>query len=266
MRHFHCIESNCGKHKGWRCWIYPFANILGSHHDRVNVGIEFYPWTDVDMPGFNVYGKANDEHTIGFSVNVPFLFSLYVHADLAKWGYSKVWRKILRLDEEHKYDGRSWGIKYIKNSDCIDGGYLSIELGRYDNCWSSKDPKWLHTSIHPRVVLCGRATYSEQDNGTTQHTVTIKGNKEYADKEYVLNCKEFISTWTWKRFKKPYSLKRYEVSTQDKDGVPHPGKGTTCYNCEESALQSQTSPANSREEAVAKFVESVHWYRKNYPL
>lgn len=266
MRHFHCIESNCGKHKGWRCWIYPFANILGSHHGKVNIGVEFYPWTDIDMPGFNVYGKANDEHTIGFSVNVPFLFSLYVHADLAKWGYSKVWRKILRLDEEHKYDGRSWGIKYIKDSDCIDGGYLNIELGRYDNCWSSKDPKCLHTSIYPRVVLCGRATYSEQNNGTTQHTVTIKGNKEYADKEYVLDCREYISTWTWKRFKKPYSLKRYEVSTQDKDGVPHPGKGTTCYNCEESALQSQTSPANSREEAVAKFVESVNWYRKNYPL
>lgn len=266
MRHFHCIESNCSKHKGWRCWIYPFANILGSHHDRVNVGIEFYPWTDIDMPGFNVYGKANDEHTIGFSVNVPFLFSLYVHADLAKWGYSNTWRKILRLDEDRKYDGREWGIKYIKDSDCIDGGYLNIKLGRYDNCWKSSDPKWLSTSIHPRVVLCGRAAYSEQDNGTTQHTVTIKGNKEYADKEYVLNCKEFISTWTWKRFKKPYSLKRYDVSTQDKDGVPHPGKGTTGYNCGESALQSQTSPANSREEAVAKFVESVYWYRKNYPL
>ena len=61
-------------------------------------------------------------------------------------------------------------------------------------------------------------------------------------------------------------MKRYEVSCDDKNGVPHPGKGTTGYNCDESALHSQTGAANSRKEAVEKFVESVYWYRKNYPL
>lgn len=262
MRRFHCIKSE-NKHKGWRCWFYPFTD---PKKDKCSIGAELYLWTDLDMPGFNVYGTADSEDTIGFNINVPFLFSIYVHADLGMVGYSNWWRKLLRLDDEHKYDGRKWGIRYVKDNDCIDGGYLSIDLGRYDNMWSSRDPKWLSTSIYPRVVLCGRAAYSEQDNGTTQHTVMIKGNRGYADKEYVLNCKEFVSTWTWKRFKKPYSLKRYEVSCDDKNGVPHPGKGTTGYNCDESALHSQTSPANSREEAIQKFVASVDWYRANYPL
>jgi len=265
MRHFHCTKTE-GEYKGWRCWLYPFSNILGSRHDKFNIGIEFYPWTDAGLPGFSFNLKANPEHTMGASIRIPFLLALYVHVDAGMMGYKPWWRNLLRLDEDRKYDGRNWGIRWSPSFGCIDGGSIDVNLGSYDSHWSSKDPKWLSMHFYPRTILCGKTNYAEQDNGTTQHTVAIKGNRDYADKEYVLNCKEFISTWTWKRFKKPYSLKRYEVFCEDEKGVPHPGKGTACYNCDESALCSQTSPANSREEAIEKFIESVNLYRKNYPL
>lgn len=263
MRRFRCIKSE-GKYKGWRCWFHPFTD--NPKKDKWNICIEFYPRTDYDMPGILLTASADCEKTVGFNINIPFLFSLYVKADLGMVGYSIWWRKLLRLDEERKYDGRKWGIRYIKDGDCIDAGYLDISLGRYDNHWKSSDPKWLSISIHPRVVLCGRTSYTEEDKGITEHKVLIKGSRGYSDKEYMLSCKEYISKWIWKRFKKPYLLKRYTVECVDKNGVPHPGKGTASYNCEESALHSQTSAANSREEAIQKFVDSVNWYRANYPL
>jgi len=263
MRRFYCVKSE-GRYKGWRCWFHPFT--ASPKRDKWSLNLELYLWTDRDMPGFQFNASADCENTAGFNINVPFLFSLYVSADLGMVGYSNWWRKLLRLDDEHRYEGRSWGIRYIKDKDCIDAGYLNIELGRYDNSWSSRDPKWYSMSIHPRVVLCGKTTYTEEDKGITEHKVLIKGSRGYPDKEYMLSCKEYISKWTWKRFKKPHLLKRYTVECMDKNGVPHPGKGTTSYNCEETALHSQSGPANSREEAIQKFVDSVNWYRANYPL
>jgi hypothetical protein len=263
MRHFHCIKAE-GKHKGWRCWLYPFANVLGSHHDKFNIGIEFYPWTDNGLPGISFGLRADCENTIDASIKIPFLLALYVHIDAGMIGYKSWWRKLLRLDDERKYDGRNWGIRWSPSYGCVDGGSIDINLGSYDNSWSSKDPKWLSMHFYPQRFLCGKATYSEKDNGTTEHKVLIKGNRDYPDKEYTLSCKEYISTWTWKRFKKPLVITRYDVSSNE--GVPHPGKGTTGYNCDEGSFSGQTCPAESRQNAVDKFVEQVYWYRKNYPL
>lgn len=236
MRNFHCIKET-GLYKGWRCWIYPFANTALYNYDKFKIGIEFYPWTDAGCPGINLSLKADPEHTISASIKIPFLLALYVTLS-SKIGYAAWWRKLLRLSEDRKYDGRDWGIRWSPSYGCVDGGSIDINLGSYNNCWSSKDPKWLSMHFYPMRFLCGRATYIEQDNETTEHQVLIKYSRDYPDKVYILKCKEFVSTWTWKRFKKPLVITRYEVSSNE--GVPHPGKGTTGYNCEESALYSQT--------------------------
>jgi hypothetical protein len=128
MRHFHCIKSQ-GEHKGWRCWFYPFANVLGSHHDKFNIGIEFYPWTDNGLPGISFGLRANDERTIHGSIKIPFLLALYVHIDAGMLGYKPWWRKLLRLSEDRKYDGRNWGIRWSPSYDYDEDGNEIDENG-----------------------------------------------------------------------------------------------------------------------------------------
>jgi len=247
----------CREHNGWRWWIN-----FGDYAKRGDtVRIEFYPGRR--ELGCTLSMRAQGESTISLMLKIPFLFSLYVTWD-TMWGYSTKWSKFLCLDDDRRYDGREFGFSWYGADGCISGGSINFYLGSHLNGWSSKDPKWLRTHIYPQEILCGKDTVKMEDLETTEHSVTIPGNSTYPEKTYTVKCKEFRTTWTWPRFKKPLIINRFEVECEE--GVPHPGKGTCDYNCDESRLYSQCAPADSREHAVQKFIDSCAWYRKNYPM
>jgi len=239
--------------KGWRWWW---------HYDKpLTIRNELYLFVRGCALKLNLH--ADSESTISFHIAIPYLISWFFTVD-ARFGYSEWYRKLLCLDDDHKYGGRQFGFSYYNGDGCMSGGSINLYCGAYINEWNSKDPKWYNISIYPQEILFGSYSANTKDLDTTDHIVTIEADRNYPEKTYTLQCKEFQTTWTWPRLRKPFVLNRYEVSCEG--GVPHPGKGTADYNCNESSLNSQTCISGSRKEAVDKFVEQVYWYRKNYPM
>jgi hypothetical protein len=242
---------------GWRSWFEPLG-----YNGNFTIRNELYLF----KKDFSVQLTLRDdcEGTISFNLCIPFLFSWYFSLD-AKFGYSDWWKKLLRLDSFMR-QGRKWGIRWHSAYGCVDGGSLDILLGSYENESRSTDPKWLSLCFYPKTILCGKTEYEEYESDNITKKVMIKGDKSYPDKEYDLYCSVRECRWSWKRFLKPLLMTRTTVEVINGGQVPHPGKGTTCYNYGESGLSSQSSAESDPDKAIEKFVEQVYWYRKNYPL
>ena len=243
---------------GIRCFLHGNKD----SYDEI-VSWEFYPFKREF--GISLDLNADSERTISFMLKIPFLFALYVTFD-RKFGYSNWWRKLLRLDEDRKYDGRRFGITWNK-SDFPEtrSGTWRLSLGEYENCWNSTDPKWLSMSFTPSELIYGKIKYSD-DNiiEVVERDITIPEGHGYPEKTYKCKCKIFESKWEFQRFKKPYTMLRSEVSSEE--GIPHPGKGTCDYNCGEDHFSSITSPESNIDFAFEKFRNQAIWYRKHYPL
>lgn len=242
---------------GWRSWFEPFG-----YNSRFTIRNELYLFKQ-DF-SFTLSLGDSCEHTISLAICIPFLFSWYLGVD-AKFGYSDWWKKLLRLDS-HMRQGRKWGIRWIPSYGSVDGGDFSLYLGAYENEWRSTDPKWLSLSFYPKTFFCGKTQYEKYESGRITKKVMIKGDETYPDVEYELECIVEECRWSWPRFLKPLLMTRTTVEVTNNGMVPHPGKGTTDYNCGEGGLSSQSSAESDPDKAIEKFVEQVYWYRKNYPL
>ena len=252
------FRINKSKEKdGVRYWVYK----TGAGYYQL-FRIEFYPFRREF--GIELNLNANSEDTIAFMLKIPFLFAFYLTLD-RKFGYSNWWRKFLRLDESRKYDGRVFGITWYNDSEpSLRSGTLYFHLGNYENDWNATDPKWLSFSITPSELLYGNVKYSENILKTEFRDLLIPAYNEYPEKTYKCKCILSERIWTFKRFKKPYKIIGTEIECEE--GIPHPGKGTCDYNCQDGALHSITSPIDNIDEALEKFKEQAIWYRKNYPL
>jgi len=256
------FRTSKAKKLGWRFWI----NRDDYRSPELTGELYLLGSSSSSTSGFNIEFNADCEGTISLSCGIHKLIACYLTLD-ASFGYKDWWRSLLRLDHEHRHEGRVFGIRWCHNVDgCTSGPSLDIKLGSFPNSWSRKDPKWLSTSFYPEKWIFGKCEYKHEPVKTTKHLVTIKAGRSYSEKDYELTCIEFKSSWTWPRFRKPLIMTRFEVKTDEPGGVPHPGKGTCDYNCDEGGLVSETSASKTAEEAVDKFVEQVYWYRKNYPL
>lgn len=253
----HTIKSNIGAWWGRRYFIH-FNNTLGTR----TITNELYLFPDSWGGGVNLELSGDCEGTISFHIRIPKLFSWYFSAD-CNFGQHPKWQKFIRLGDR-KYDSREWGFSVDESFGCVSGPFVTFKFGEFGNETRNSDPKWLSYHFEPQEIICGKHTYNVGDVEITEHLVNIPGSGEYKDKEHLLKCKETISTWTWPRFKKPLIVRRFEVSSEE--GVKHPGKGSQCYNCEESALYSSCGPANSKECAIQNFIDSVTYYRTEYPL
>ena len=207
--------------------------------------------------------NADGERTATFHVAIPFVFSAYFGID-RKWGYSDLWRKLLRLDEDHRYGGRHFGLAWNGSYGCVDGGSFRLSLGERTNEYNSRDPKWYSFNWYPQRTFCGPTTYTQKDVATAARTVTVPGHGRFPTKDYHLTATMSTCTWSWKRFKKPLVITRCEVKCEG--GIEHPGKGTACYNCDDTALTSSMFPCDNFDDAFEKFVESAQENRRRYPL
>lgn len=253
--YFHSSKSD----RGYRCWWYPFG--CEGKTKQVSFSSEFYPFTKTC--GVELALNADSDSTVAFNIKIPYMFSWYVSMN-SLVGYRNWWGKMLGLSGWRKHDGRRFGISWYSGDGCMSGGSLDIKLGAFDNGWESSDPKWLSMSFYPEKFLFGNYTAKDKEIETTYRTVFFKGVRGYPDKNHILKCVLTEMTWTWKRFRKPFTMARYEVSSEE--GIPHPGKGTCDYNCDETALYSQSSSAKNAKDAIDRFVQAVYKYRTTYPL
>lgn len=119
-------------------------------------------------------------------------------------------------------------------------------------------------SFHPLDFLFGRMRSRVELLFEGKSEIFVPEGFGYEAKSYDCTVRnELIVRWRSRfPFKRKYS--RWEVEVDG--GVPHPGKGTTDYNCGESGLQSSSGSYCDMEEAKSAFVETVLKYRRTYPL
>ncbi len=241
---------------GWRSWFEPFG-----YNGNFSITNELYLFKPECSMSLTLRHEA--ERCISFHLALPFLFSWYFSVN-AMFGYSDWWQKLLMRKE--KYKSRVYKIKWLPAYGSVDGGSINCSIGGHQYEWNSRDPWWYSFSFTPKTFFCGKTQFEEKEVDRVYKKVLIKGNNTYPDKEYELVCIIRDSKWSWKRFLKPLRMTRTTVEVADGNFIPHPGKGTTDYNCDESSMGSLSTAESDPEKAFDYFVEQVYWYRKNYPL
>lgn len=242
------VFNKASKSHGW-----PFRlangrsiNILVDHHESVqlsvylfttNLALEFHAGDDI-------------EDTLCFRIGVPFLFSVYLSIGLA----NREWMK--RLFYFHPTDvykqSRSWGFYYFHESKT-----LYCKLGGYQMMSSSDDPWYYDFQFNFVRFLFGRLKTSVEiiSNGTW----TVEMPEKNYDATYkVENIVHKRKRWFTKRYT------RVEINIPE--GIPHPGKGTTDYNCGDDRTYSLSIPGKDVATAVSALSKEVLRMRGSYPL
>lgn len=231
---------------------------------RNAIELTYYPFKR--QFGIELDLQADREDTVLFILKIPFLFSIYLSFDL--WfGYSEWWSKnILRLEEDRRYDGRSFGIRWIDTDDAAHEplGTIRISLGHCLNYTKSSDPKWMDTWLNLNKWIFGKVSFQSTPIKDDSRQVLIPAGYKYDAKSYLCKCVMTEDVWSVPRFRKPLKLLRTEVSCEE--GVPHPGKGTCDYNQEEGRLYSTSMCCDNFDKAFEEFKNTVIDMRKRYPL
>jgi hypothetical protein len=215
------------------------------------ISIELYKGKDEFSIGLIL---QNDfEKTITFNLALPFLFKFYISidTDLCK---TQWWRKLLLLNEEHKYDGRRFGISL--SPDEVAWGktyYFSFDFGTYP--WCSGGGLSIFKCLTDLVY--GNFNYTKQVIEEWNKTVFIPGVGNYSDGTYDLIIKREVANWKWKRFNKTFTATYYDVECEK--GVPHRFKWGT-----QDGLFSASFEATSVNEAIDKFIDCIQKKRMRY--
>lgn len=225
-----------------RCWIYPFGVENGY---RTSIGIQLVlPSTS----GLRLQFGINDgDHAFSFSICV-ILFGLYVNIENPLLNKFAQW---ITKDKQNKYGTeREFGFYTY-------GDAISIQF--WHDPWDSSHDKYKfqHIYIHLLDIFLGRNVYASEVLETRKVQVPMP------EKIY-----EGVGTLTYDTWKRPrwfkHGLKRVQIEVAE--GVPHPGKGTTAYNCGDDATFSVSCVGKTIEEGIGNFVGSVLNDRKRYPL
>lgn len=242
---FYIRDSNrMGRHEG-SATIYKGAEPYGSARlewafpsPSARVSVEFM--------------NASDEDVV-FSLAIPPIETfLMFNSEPSK----KIVRLINKIAGEHGIDGDNRSLELAIHHEVL---WWSI-WGKTGS-WSSTDPRWQKGSvnINPLNRLFGEMEMSEEVLITQDVMVPM------VEESYPASI--VISERTFKRPCLPYfkSVKRYATVDMAKP-IPHPGKGTTGYNCGPDALYGLSCEASTVEEAIGKVVACVLDSRKRYPL
>jgi len=216
------------------------------------LSIEAYPFTK----SFGVELALQDdfEHTLHFNLHIPLLFSLYISYDSKFLLGNNRMRNIVG----YNYGRRESSLK-------VHHWCLWVDLWSAEDTYGTLGGKWrgLEYCFHIDDFFLGKIDYSTQVVKMGHTSITIPEGYGYEEKEYEGTWKKEViihkrSRWFTKKYP------RYELEVEG--GVPHPGKGTMSYNCEEGACYSLGGPYANLPDLKAKFIENIQDKRKNYPL
>ena len=129
-----------------------------------------------------------------------------------------------------------------------------VSIWHDDSGWTKDKFKWQHISFSPIDVLFGKSKYSKRDIEAVTRTVAIDGV------EHVLDIRLFESIF--KRPRWPWAKRIMRADINPRVPVTIPGKGENSWDCGDDAIHSLTTPCDSVDEAVVKFVADVLKARK----
>ena len=208
---------------------------------------------DITTLGAELYAADDFENTLGFSVQIPFVASLFVTLDSKppKW-FNRV------LGE---YCNRHYGF-YV----CPTHTQLSFHLDTMDSGNNRKFPSWEKFIDHEKL-LKGKSACNLEEKVMAEQLITIPEDKAlgYPELNTIAKVVRIQYTKTYTRWKK-YEFTRWEVLTND--GAPYQGKGENGWDCGTRYLSdiSFGTDANitNAEEALAAFVKEVKQLRAKY--
>lgn len=202
-------------HWGKTIWHYEGYLFKKAHHNSVGI----------DLGG--------DENDVMIHFGIKGLFGFY-------FGVEGLFPRKL-MDKLFKYTTRSYGVSLIEE-------YISIDFHR-DDMGYSDGWRGYHEMIDWKTILFGKQSYEKQ---------VLESQRKYIkmpEGNYIATVETFKSTWTRKRFIKPTTLIRYEITPDIP--IPEPGKSENGWDIDDDALFSSTVNANSVEDALIKVAESV---------
>lgn len=177
-----------------------------------------------------------------FHLALPLLFSVWI--SVSCWPL----KKRLRLPHEKHITGFYLSPQH--------NWMLVVQLWQNEMEW--KRGGWQWTFILNELLLGRRKC---EKGVIEERAVTIP----MPEAEYPATAKLCWQRWTqprapwWKR-------EEIYVDFEIPGGIPHPGKGTTEYNCGDDALIGGGFKGETIKEGIQEVINQVNWYRKNYPL
>ena len=214
--------------------------------------------------GFSISKAYVSEHTMTFVFAIPPIalywgftwdwlenrkwFTKWVKEDKNKIKHMEVYgepREYFKHAEERQFslrifDWTIWGDFYSKTMES-----------------NSSDPWWMRWNFSIPDFFLGKYKYETKTLETRNVKIPMP------EKNYDAVVKIFLSTW--KRPRWLFTKKRIRADIEIPEGIPHPGKGTTSYNCGNDALYGGTYQATNVNDAICEVVKSALWYRLNYP-
>lgn len=199
---------------------------------------------------------GGEDNTVGASVYLPFTGGFHLEFDFLPWK----WRVKLGLTEERE-TGLSFG-----------DGTLRWDLHRRRwATWHSRK-SWRSKSLRERWAI----RLKDGSEGSFDIVQLLLGKVQHesellSEHDAVVNLPEgdypvlvSLERATWKRPRgRTRVVLRANVQPAER-AIPHPGKGTTSYNCGEDASFGLTCPAATVEEAVEAMRASVMRSRADY--
>lgn len=169
-------------------------------------------------------------------------------------GFVDLW---LILSGFRPYDAlpRSWG---RDTGLSLNEDHLVLMFNCDDSSWSSKTGPahgW-SKSWFLKDVFLGRAKYTRGEGEPVAAVVSMP------EGDYPCTVMLRTDRWDRPRWPWPHTVRRADVEMERP--IPFPGKGENSWDCGEDGMYSQTAPASSVEEAVAKAREYVLGRRLRY--
>lgn len=201
---------------------------------------------------FNIGGEESEE--LQFSFVIP-LIKIYL-------GFSGFLPKKIRdyFYNKKLYNGLSTGIS-------IHHWIIWWIFFMDQDVWDNKEPKWRRGNFDIPQFFLGKEKYWKNIIEKKEIEFTVpehkRGDIVYSEKKHKGMVTRYKGNWKRKRwFTK--SLNRIEIDLIN--SIPHPGKGTADYNCEEDALFGCSIVGDKTSDIVNYVIKQTNYYRDNYPL
>ncbi len=146
--------------------------------------------------------------------------------------------------------GRQVGVKFHN-------GAMLVSVWEKSGEWNSTDPWWMSWNFNPADFFFGSHKYSSRELDHDTRSLLMPEGISYP-------VDIVLREDSWKRPRLPWSRKIVRSHIECKQGIPHPGKGESEYDCGEDATFGLTCQARTFDEALSKLYTTVMQSRERY--
>jgi len=198
------------------------------------------------------FNAGHDDAPLKASFNCG-LFGVYLNAELP-W-FAKARDAIVRawpLERQvSSYSGRDFSLAFFDHG-------VFWNVGADDSGWASGTPRWRSGSWHP----LGHLVRQGEPEVVEEREVVVP----MPERSYRAKARLERSRWGFGVFPRFLDRASHHVDVEMLAGeqVPVPGKGENSYDCDEDAVFSHSTRADTIEDGVGSVVASVLRRRRRY--